>query len=94
MTVVPIRLSRDDARKLDLLVKLGVYRNRTEAMRSLVHENIDEHIGRYVLSEKAQRVLDQLLKYEKAHSRNPLTIVTNRTSVEIVAEGREQRPHT
>jgi hypothetical protein len=58
-------------------------------MRALIHENIDEQIGRYLLSDRAQQVLEQLLKYEQKHSRNPLTLATEKTSVEIVAEGRE-----
>lgn len=88
MAVVPIRLSRQDARKLDLLVKLGIYRNRTEAMRAMIQAGADEQVGRYLMNEKVLKALDELLEYEKSHGKNPLHIITGRTATEIVAEGR------
>jgi len=45
MTVVPIRLSRKDARKLDLLVRLGLYNSRTEAMRAMIQATADEQLN-------------------------------------------------
>jgi Arc/MetJ-type ribon-helix-helix transcriptional regulator len=89
VTVVPIRLSRQDARKLDLLVKLGVYRNRTEAIRAMIHAKADEHVSRYMFDEKVLRVLDELLKQETRTKASPLRILTDKTAAQIVAEGRE-----
>jgi len=88
MTVVPIRLSRQDARKLDLLVKLGIYRNRTEAIRAMIQAKADEQVSRHMLSERVLQVLDELLQHEKMNHRSPLRIVTEKTAAEIVAEGR------
>jgi len=89
MTVLPIRLSRQDTRKLDLLVKLGIYGSRTEAIRAMIQAKADEQLSRHMLSENILHVLDELLEYEKRMGRNPLRVVTEKTAVEIVAEGRE-----
>jgi Arc/MetJ-type ribon-helix-helix transcriptional regulator len=89
MTVLPIRLSRQDTRKLDLLVKLGIYGSRTEAIRAMIQAKADEQLSRHMLSENILHVLDELLEYENRAGRNPLRVVTEKTAVEIVAEGRE-----
>ena len=89
MTVVPIRLSREDARKLDLLVKLGIYTNRTEAIRAIVHAQADAQIASHMLNERALRALDELLAYEERTAKNPIYIATRKTAAELVAETRE-----
>ena len=88
MTVVPIRLSRQDARRLDLLVKLGIYRSRTEAIRAMIQAGADEQVNRYLMNATVLKALDELLEYEKSKGRNPLRITTRKTAAEIVAEGR------
>jgi len=88
MTVVPIRLSRQDARKLDLLVKLGLYDSRTEAMRAMIQAKADEQLNQYMLSDRVKEALTELLQVEKRHRENPLRITSQNTAAEIVAEGR------
>jgi Arc/MetJ-type ribon-helix-helix transcriptional regulator len=89
MTVVPIRLSRQDARKLDLLVKLGLYNSRTEAMRAMIQASADEQLNRYVLNDRVREALNELLQAEKRHGENPLHIASKKTAAEIVAESRQ-----
>jgi Arc/MetJ-type ribon-helix-helix transcriptional regulator len=89
MTVIPIRLTRKDARKLDLLVKLGIYQSRTEAIRSMVNAKADEQVTQHLANDKILRVLKRLLEYERKEGKNPLRISSDKTAVEIVAEGRE-----
>ena len=89
LTVVPIRLSRKDARKLDLLVKLGIYRSRTEAIRAMIQMGSDEQVSRHMMNEAVLKVLNRLLEYEKSSGRNPLRIISEETAAEIVAEGRQ-----
>jgi Arc/MetJ-type ribon-helix-helix transcriptional regulator len=88
MTVVPIRLTRQDARKLDLLVRLGLYNSRTEAMRAMIHATADEQLNRYMLNDRMKEALNQLLEAEKQRGENPLRITSDRTAAEIVAESR------
>ena len=89
MTVLPIRLSPQDAKKIDLLVKLGIYQSRTEAIRAMIQDKADEQISRYILSKRVLLVLDKLLEYEKREGRNPLRISAKKTAAEIVAEARQ-----
>jgi Arc/MetJ-type ribon-helix-helix transcriptional regulator len=89
LTVVPIRLSRKDARKLDLLVKLGIYQSRTEAIRAMIQMGSDEQVSRHMMNEAVLNVLNRLLEYEKSNGRNPLRIISEKTAAEIVAEGRQ-----
>ena len=88
MTVVPIRLSRQDARKLDLLVRLGLYNSRTEAMRAMIQATADEQLNRYMLNDRVKRGLNELLEAEKRNGENPLRITSEKTAAEIVAESR------
>ena len=88
MTVVPIRLSRQDARKLDLLVRLGLYNSRTEAMRAMIQATADEELKRHMLNERVKEALNELLQAEKRHGENPLRITCDKTAAEIVAESR------
>ena len=88
MTVVPIRLNRQDARKLDLLVKLGLYASRTEAMRAMIQAKADEQLNRYMLSDRVKEALTELLQAEKRQNENQLRISSQKTAAEIVAEGR------
>jgi Arc/MetJ-type ribon-helix-helix transcriptional regulator len=89
MTVVPIRLSRQDARKLDLLVKLGLYNSRTEAMRAMIQATADEQLNRYMLNDRVKEALNELLQAEKRNGENPLHIASKKTAAEIVAESRQ-----
>ena len=89
MTVVPIRLTRQDARKLDLLVKLGLYNSRTEAMRAMIQATADEQLNRYMLNDRVREALNELLQAEKRHGENPLHIAAKKTAAEIVAESRQ-----
>jgi len=88
MTVVPIRLNRQDARKLDLLVRLGLYNSRTEAMRAMIQATADEQLNRYVLNDRVKEALKELLQAEKQGGGNPLRITSDKTAAEIVAESR------
>jgi Arc/MetJ-type ribon-helix-helix transcriptional regulator len=88
LTVVPIRLSRKDTRKLDLLVKLGIYRSRSEAIRAMIQMGSDEQVSRHILNENVLETLNGLLEYEKKNRRSPLQIISDKTAAEIVAEGR------
>ena len=88
LTVVPIRLNRQDARKLDLLVKLGLYASRTEAMRAMIQAKADEQLNRYMLSDRVKEALTELLQAEKRQNENQLRVSSQKTAAEIVAEGR------
>ncbi len=45
LTIVPLRLSDEEAGRLDLLLKRGVYRSRNEAIRTILVEGIQVKLG-------------------------------------------------
>ena len=42
---MPVKLERDDIKKLDTLVKLGFFKNRGQAIRSLFREQLEKKIA-------------------------------------------------
>ncbi len=42
---IPVRMDRDTLETLDLLVKTGLYRNRSEAIRELMKRGLDSQEG-------------------------------------------------
>ena len=54
----------------------------------MVNAKADEQVTQHLASEKILRVLKRLLEYERK-GKNPLRILSDKTAVENVAEGRE-----
>ncbi|MFH0848769.1 MAG: ribbon-helix-helix domain-containing protein [archaeon] len=86
MAVVPIRLSREQIRRINLLVKLGMYSNRSEAIRSMLEHSMDLEIQRYLSSPKVERTVKAMLAYKG--SQRPLTLATRKTAADLIAESR------
>lgn len=85
MTVVPVRLDDDEVRKLNILLKRGVYRSRNEAIRAILAEGLKERLGQ---DEDVTPLVNKLLALRKT-GKNPLSFKTTRSILEIVAEGRK-----
>ena len=88
MAVIPLRLSDDDVKALDTLVKAGIYKNRSEAARALIRDGAKMKIGETVDVSAAVR---QLLQTGKKKRERPFRIAyNNRSAAELVAEGRDR----
>jgi len=85
LTVVPVRLDDDEVRKLNILLKRGVYRSRNEAIRAILAEGLKERLGQ---DEDVTPLVNKLLALRKT-GKNPLSFKTTRSILEIVAEGRK-----
>jgi len=42
---VPVKLEKEDVKKLDTLVRLGIFKNRSQAIRWMVKEGIEKKIA-------------------------------------------------
>jgi len=84
MAVVPIRLSKDQVRRINLLIKLGIYSNRSEAIKSMLERNMDLEVQRHLANPRVERLVQALLAYR----RGSLQLTTKKTAVELIAEGR------
>ncbi len=85
MTIVPVRLDDDEVRKLNILLKRGVYRSRNEAIRAILAEGLKERLGQ---DEDVTPLVNKLLALRRA-GKNPLSFKTARSILDIVAEGRK-----
>ena len=85
MAVVPVRLSEDEVRKLNMLLERGAYRSRNEAIRALVDEGLQVRLGE---DEDVSQMVDRLLSLRKKR-KMPIWFKSRKMAVEIVAEGRE-----
>jgi len=45
MRVIPVRLTDEEVRKIDLLTKRGLYRSRSEAIRAILSKQLEEKLG-------------------------------------------------
>ena len=62
MAVVRVRLSEDDVRKLNVLMKRGIYKNRSGAIRAIVDEGLRVKLGE---DDDVTQIVDRLLALRK-----------------------------
>jgi Arc/MetJ-type ribon-helix-helix transcriptional regulator len=84
LTVVPVRISEDEVRKLNMLLKRGTYRSRNEAIRAILAEGLRERLGE---DEDVTLLVNKLLALKKL-GKPPITFRTTSDMVAAVAEGR------
>jgi len=88
VVVIPVRFKEKELKKIDELVKSGVYKNRMEAIRSL---SLEAAMSRHTdltssrMNEAAEAILDALRQ-----DRSSLSITAPRKAAEIVSEGRDK----
>jgi Arc/MetJ-type ribon-helix-helix transcriptional regulator len=63
-TTIPVRLDRKTLEALDTLIALGIYKNRSEAIRDLLNRGLDSHGGVEALG-KVVSLIDELYQAKK-----------------------------
>lgn len=89
MVVVPLHLDEEIVSKVDALVRLGMYKNRSEALREQIKKGLDKISllqDEFVGSELYDQLLERLLKLPEP----PQLLKTEKTLTELVSEGRER----
>ena len=92
MGIIPISLDDDTIKKIDLLVKKGIYKNRSEALRDQIDKGLNSfnsfrsHIGNNDNLEAYSEVLEKLLRLKQP----PFILKTEKSVTELVSEGRER----
>jgi len=87
---IPVKLEEETVIKLDHLVKNGMYRTRSEAIRSMVKEKLKEKSLSNVVSDSEEKLINQLLEVVKEEGGVIINLVSPKTAAELVAEGRER----
>lgn len=88
VVIVPVRFKEEDLRKIDKLVKAGMFKSRSEAIRCLSLEAVEKRTTDLTTPD-VSKVVEAILK-ELRSDRERLKIVSKKTAAEIVAEGRER----
>ena len=88
VVVIPVRFKEKDIRKIDELVKSGLFKSRSEAIRSL---SLEEAKARYadLVTSSLGGTVEAILNALK-EDRNSLNITLDRRIEEYVAEGRKR----
>lgn len=89
MITIPLGLDEETVAKVDLLVKKGLYKSRSEALRDQILKGLDRiqtveiELGN---NETYNEILGKMLQW----SSPPNLLPTRKTITELVAEGRER----
>ena len=89
MAIIPVPLTDDELKRIDLLVQRRLYKSRNEAIRKMLSSKLSEELSE---DEDVHEPVEILLK-QKRRGKEPLTLRLEKTAVETVAEGRD-RWHT
>ena len=89
--VIPVRLDDEDIRRIDKLVKRQSYRSRNEAIRRMLKAKLSEEEIEHDDDEDVERLVRLLLKRKKA-GEEPVSFKSRKSSVEVIAEGRDRWP--
>jgi len=85
--VIPVRFKKEELRLIDELVKSGIFRSRSEAIRLLALKSAEE-ITLLSTDIDVARVVKAILRSIK-ENRESLQIVSKKTAAEIIREMRE-----
>ncbi|MHA2363105.1 MAG: ribbon-helix-helix domain-containing protein [Candidatus Hodarchaeales archaeon] len=89
MAIIPINLDDELISKVDLLVKKGLYKNRSEALRDQIKKGIDKI---QLIQEPSidSELYQTLIKRLLARSQPPQFLEGEKTLTDLVSDGREE----
>jgi len=64
MKVVPVRLDDKKLKDLDLLVKAGIYKNRSEALRKIIEYGMERAEAEIEYLKKIDEIVDRIIDSE------------------------------
>ena len=90
MATYPIKLKKELIEKIDYLVRLGRYPNRSAAIREILEERLSNenyYLEDFLKIEEAIKpIVQQLIKLEKFE----INLNSKKSATELVSEGRER----
>ena len=90
MATLPIKLRKDLIEKIDYLIKIGRYPNRSAAIREILEENLANEnyiLQNYLMiDEKIKPILQEILKIKDFK----INLKSKKSATELVSEGRER----
>ena len=90
MATLPIKLRKDLIEKIDYLIKIGRYPNRSAAIREILEEHLANEnyiLQNYLMiDEKIKPILQEILKIKDFK----INLKSKKSATELVSEGRER----
>jgi len=91
MTVIPLKLDNDIVEKLDLLVKMRIYKTRNEALRHLIQNGLEKIVAdALALKVKGEESIIETLLTMARKGIDVIKITSKETASELVAEERNR----
>lgn len=89
MSAIPIRIPTDNLERIDYLVKIGRFKNRSEALKYFISTSLEKEeilmLEHDVDMDKINGLLSKIGK-----KKNLLVIESKKSAVELVGEGRSR----
>ena len=90
MPVIPIKLESNLVEKLDALVGVGKFKNRSQAIREILNDRLArEGIVPQADKEREKRI-NRVIQLMQSQKQPFFHIITEKTAVDLIAEGRER----
>jgi len=90
MPVIPIKLESNLVEKLDALVGVGKFKNRSHAIREILNDRLArEGIVPQADKEREKRI-NRVIQLMQSQKQPFFHIITEKTAVDLITEGRER----
>ena len=92
MITIPIQIQEADLKKIDHLVQAGRYKNRNQAIRSMLLDKLMQETLTIQedTPEKAKRRQEILSLWEQQNIPLEFTITTDKSAMEMISEDRDR----
>lgn len=91
MATFPIQLNDGDLEKIDYLIRIGKYKNRSQAIKSMLQSKLEEEIlhlewdSKEKLDER-QQIIQKILNNKNLN----IEIISDKSAVDLVREQRDR----
>ena len=91
MTTVPVKLDDVELRKIDHLVKIGRFKNRSQAIRSFIKDKLlDETLFPEPADPEIEKRYHDVIAKLRKLTHLPVQIESTKSALELVKEDRER----
>lgn len=92
MTTIPLQISDPELKKIDYLIKIGRYKNRSQALKLMLSEKLtQETISFDFENQEDDKVREKIVEELRAKKIEPIMMITStKNSAELVSEDRDR----
>lgn len=92
MKAIPIKIPEEELDKIDYLIKIGKFKNRSDALRNFISKSLEKEeiltTSDEIDEAKIQKLLDFVFLQGKKE--DLITFTSAKSATDLVAEGRER----